>query len=370
MEIHDILLVNCDSSQYIVCREFWLKPKKWRSSTLGRMWIVKIWNRWFWRWRIWTKEDADCENGSESDVGSQRNLFPQEVSKHLINDISRVVSINKNIEKLCTSVNVTDCRGNCPSVNSTYYVTDCTNSCVPIGDKSTYDVCGICGGNGKSFGLLRRRERNCEVRRLRCLPSKRLQLWVYLPDHVFSRHPQYWKCRYQYFWCRLQPTQLDSLFKKLIHLLAYSSLQWSPSSININPPAYSISPGGKLKAYIGLYRPIFNKWNIRNITIVNAVASVTSKPYRQHIGTFCSLSLSITGISAIATSPYCLFNATNCVTATPLNANGSTYTCSLPVLSTTQNLTWGVVLQQPLLNGHSTEVSNAIRTAFPYIEHP
>ena len=60
------------------------------------------------------------------------------------------MSINKNIEKLCTSVNVTDCRGNCPSVNSTYYVTDCTNSCVPIGDKSTYDVCGICGGNGKS----------------------------------------------------------------------------------------------------------------------------------------------------------------------------------------------------------------------------
>ena len=40
------------------------------------------------------------EDDSESDIGPQPNLLPQEVSKHLIGDVSRVESLNWNMERL------------------------------------------------------------------------------------------------------------------------------------------------------------------------------------------------------------------------------------------------------------------------------
>ncbi|KAJ3124325.1 hypothetical protein HK098_001202 [Nowakowskiella sp. JEL0407] len=51
----------------------------------------------------------------------------------------------------CVWFDPRDCFGQCPDVKGKKLnVIDCFGKCVPIGDMSKYDECGICGGNGNS----------------------------------------------------------------------------------------------------------------------------------------------------------------------------------------------------------------------------
>ncbi|KAI8929601.1 hypothetical protein BC831DRAFT_275504 [Entophlyctis helioformis] len=279
----------------------------------------------------------------------------------------------------CTFVTLADCRGTCPSsstTSSSWYVRDCSGACVPQSVAAVIDQCGICGGTGSSCLDCNGVANGTSVRdgcgvcggAGECNFSFKAMAPLVVPN-TGAAMVDVFGTGFDILTAAVY-TSAESTLQVLVNgaLVPFSRIVSSTTSgIRFIMPAVSIPASAtSTAAVVSLYLPLSRTTINDTLTVYASQVANSTTSTRLYRNRDSDLYMQISRLLAWPLPvtvapirpPVCQFGTISGILTSSVSLFGnSTLVCRVPSFPTSQPVTWGMILEQPVQDGYSNKTS-------------